>query len=401
MKVNLEEIDQKEFKVSRRADPLLGDVVLINPGFDKGKWTDCQMHLRSLLCDPSGNVISSGFPKFCNYGEQPEKDLDVAVAISSGNAEYSDKKDGSLVIRTVVNGKVHFRTRGSNHLGSFEEPIMKLINREYPDLLKTGLVPEDKISYLFEYTSPENKIILSYSKPELTLLAAVTWQVGELEYAYWTETELGMIAKIFGVPMVKFFSLPNNLNDILNEVGPWIGSEGIVVRCTLPDGQLRFVKIKASEYIRLHSLKYHFSDEKIRLFAWSKNIRTVAVLQSELLSLGLDWEVISFVEPIFNEYIKLRLQIEESVFSFINLINEHKVSELPERKQKALKLQELSIDTPDLFQVGIQYVTGNSDYISKYIMAKSLGVSVMHLGFFQRTADDFVSLISAHGEKNG
>lgn len=401
MKINLSEINEKEFKVSRRAETELGNVVLINPGFDKGKWEQNQLHLRSLLCDEHGNVLSAGWPKFHNYGEIPEKDLLVEKAIVNGLAWHSDKLDGSLIIRTVINGEVHFRTRGSHQLGDFEPEVMAIVREKYPKLLVVDNAVDSSISYLFEYTSPNNKIILDYSEPELTLLGAVTWKNGTLEYTNWSEEDIRKDSEYFGVPAVKFYKLSNKLTELLDEVSRWTNLEGIVVRCLLDDNKIHFVKIKAAEYIRLHSLRFHFSNEKVKLFVWSKNIRNLPQLQKELLLLGLDWEVISFIQPVFEEYANARLSLEDSVFKFIKKIQNEKVAELPDRKQKALRLKELIGDELELFSVGIQYVTGNVDFVNKFIAAKSLGVSVNHIDTFKRAADDFVLSVSNKANKSG
>ncbi len=163
--INFDEINRDEFQISKRFLKEIGEVILITPSFEKHKWTPSELHLRSLLCTPDGKICSSGFQKFKNLGEDPEVDLLVKQSILEGKSWFTSKMDGSLVIRSVINGKVHFRTRGSHTLGEgFIGPIMKMVQERYPKLLDPNL--DARYSILFEYTSPENKIVVDYAQED-------------------------------------------------------------------------------------------------------------------------------------------------------------------------------------------------------------------------------------------
>jgi len=62
--INLSDIDESEFRISKRIHPVAGEIYLITPGFDKHIWNENDVHLRSLIVNPTGKIISSGLPKF-------------------------------------------------------------------------------------------------------------------------------------------------------------------------------------------------------------------------------------------------------------------------------------------------------------------------------------------------
>ncbi len=391
MAIKLEEIDQSQFNVSYREHETLGQVVLITPGFDKHSWEDDELHLRSLMLAPNGHILSSGFPKFVNYGEKPEHDRLAQEAIISGRAWHSEKMDGSLIIRSVINGQVHFRTRGSHKLADeFEGPVMDLIRTCYPLLLDPNVESVPNTSQLFEYTSPDNRIVLEYEEPRLTYLASMWWdQYDGVTISHWRQNNVEYVAANMGVPAVQYHELPYGPEVLLEEVRGWEASEGIVVRCEVPGRvQPHFVKIKAAEYVRLHSLKYHLTREKVIMFCYTQNLNSLDELKEEMYQLGVDWEAVSFIQPHFEEYLERKRRINAEVSEFIAEVDKQEVAKLPTRKRIALTLQKIADGNRGLFNIGIQYVLGNKDVVKVGADALILGISMKRLENYKVLAEE-------------
>jgi T4 RnlA family RNA ligase len=397
-KIQIQEIDHKQFNVSHRSDDALGDVVLITPGFDKHKWENDELHLRSVLCRPDGRIISSGFPKFFNYGEKEDHDALTQQAILSGEVYFAEKMDGSLIIRSVIDGQVHFRTRGSHHLADdFMDDVMALVQEKYPRLLDRTM--DARYSILFEYTAPSNRIVLEYDQASLTALGMMDLS-SELPELVSSPKLVLQLEEDYGTPAVKFHNLGTSVNSIIETVRTWKGSEGIVVWCVLPNGSLHFTKIKASEYIRIHSLKFHLTRDKIIMFCYTKGIETLEALQDEMHELGVDWEAVNFIQPHFEEYIERKARIEAEVTQFIRDIEEQEVTELPTRKEKAITLQRLTVGNRGLFNIGIQYVLGDKSVVKPGMDALILGVSMKRLDNYKALAKELTSSLSENTNEN-
>lgn len=391
-KINLGAINREDFRVSEREHSVFGPVVLITPGFDKHAWGLDEVHLRSLLCRPDGTVLSSGFPKFFNYGENEEdtKKINKMIADPVSLVSYTEKLDGSLVIRDVIDGRVHMRTRGSHQLGEGFEAAWKLAEEKYPNLLNPK-VGDPIMSYLFEYTSPDNQIILKYDESRLTFLGMVSKET--LMMYGGREHVLESIASDFGTPYVQFHDMPQDFDEATKLIQGWGESEGVVLRLRPNTDSLQRVwmtKIKAEKYIRLHSLKFYLTTDKLKQFCWIKGIDTEQKLRDEMFSVGIDWEAVEFCLPAFHEYLEHKEMVEKKSAEFLQLIADEKVADLPSRKDVAVKLNELADGDRQMFNIGIRRCLGEEDKVEKLIVASTLGISVGALENFYAEAEELV-----------
>lgn len=384
MLINFQQINPDDFKISERNIKDVGKVFLITPTFAKHSWSKEEYPLRSLLCLPDGKIVSSGFMKFFNYGEKPSQDELLRDSILKGTSWYTEKMDGSLVIRSVINGKVNIRTRGSHTMeDGFFEPINKLISEKYPNLLDPS--KDAQYSILFEYTSPENKVVVSYQESSLTVLGMM--DLNDFPPKFVSSPEiLKRLESDYGTQAVKFFKLPDSLEEIIKEIRNWRGIEGVVVWSRLDDGSLMLTKIKSSEYIRIHALKFQFSEEKLIQYFWYQNIKSVEELKDEFFKLGVDWESISFIEPIFFNYLELKNKYSQIILEFLEKIDSNQISLLESKKEKVFKLQELSEENKFLFSVGIQYLNGSLN-VEDVIASQILGISLRSLENHKKTSD--------------
>lgn len=199
--------------------------------------------LRSVIVDEKGYVVSCGFPKFGNYNEFKEDTEKLNKSLESQEQVlFTHKYDGSLCIRSVINGNVILRTRGTidgnfeyENRTSFKEKFRLVAEEKYPILLNPDW-NNDK-SLLFEYLSKDDRIVLSYEENDLIFLGAVYHY---LKLATWNE--LKQIANEGNLKLVELFELPNDITTLLEQVKNW-EIEGVVARCN--DSQT-LVKVKSA-----------------------------------------------------------------------------------------------------------------------------------------------------------
>ena len=387
--IDLNQIDQEQFRVLSRTHPVAGEVFLITPGFDKHVWNDDDRHLRSLMVDPSGKILSSGFFKFKNYGEDPNDDRITRQLIAEGQVFFTEKMDGSLIIRDVINDQVCFRTRGAHEIGEDFSEVLELIKNQYPDLLNPSLFSD--VTLLFEYTSPKNQIVLEYEIAALTILGMMVYDhPSKLPVFRSDDNLISELASTFGVNSVKFHQLPFDLDDAAKIIRSWSGSEGVVVWGKLPDDRIHLAKIKTEEYIRLHSLKYHLSGDKIKRLCWWKGIQTHDQLRDEMYRLGIDWEFVSFILPDFEDY----LARKDWMFLRIKNVKEEVLNagiyQLDSAKHQAKALKELYASDKQGFNIGIQFCRGNENYLERMVDAYALDIPLNSLNSLEeRMREEF------------
>ena len=130
--------------------------------FDSAIALEC----RGLKFGPDGDLIARPLHKFFNLGEKrppQEEPWEQAHLVL-------DKLDGSMIPPALVKGDMVFMTRmgvtdhGRTALSLASDGLRALAR----DMLEAGFTA------IFEYTGPENRIVVPYDVPELTLLAVRT-----------------------------------------------------------------------------------------------------------------------------------------------------------------------------------------------------------------------------------
>ena len=239
---------------------LNGEVVhLIQPQHIGVSWTQDNKHMRSVVVNYEGEIISAGLPKFTNYSENPEH---FPVPTSLRNCTVVNKLDGSLLIVSKYKNQFILRTRGTvdasvlangSELEIFKNIILKKIS---VDQMETW-----NYSLLFEWLSPLNVIVLRYSdEPDWQLIGAVN----HTDYSLFSQTEVDEYAKMFDLKRPEKFTF-NDISDMLQIVDKWQNREGV---CLYSKNDQVIHKIKASKYLLLHHLKSELSNIEKVLDVW-------------------------------------------------------------------------------------------------------------------------------------
>ena len=222
-------------------------VFTIDNTFDTAIAREC----RGLKFDRNGKLIARPFHKFFNLGEKR------LAQDEPWHADHvvMDKLDGSMIHPAFVHDEVVFMTRMG--VSAQSRQALRDASPEMRDfcraMLDAGQTP------IFEYTSPENRVVLAYEEPELTLLAARDIRSG----TYLPHHELAKLARKYNVPLVKTFESVTDYMAFWSQARAQEGGEGYVI--AFEDGHR--LKIKTDSYALRHKALAGLAHEK-NLLAW-------------------------------------------------------------------------------------------------------------------------------------
>jgi len=213
-------------------------------------WGDYSLlrQCRGLITDTNGNIVGRGFAKFFNWEEHQLSEFPTATC----QIEVSEKIDGSLLIVCRYGDKIVYSTRGSFYS---EQAIAG--GNLFKSLYNEDWIEEGK-TYLFEYISPDNRIVVTYDEPDLIHLAVIDnsngWDLPR-DNRYKCVPIVAIEGNIFedvlaGYSKLKKLNSPNKEGFVIRQV-----SDG-----TFPDWRC---KIKFDEYIKLHRIVTGLSNKHV------------------------------------------------------------------------------------------------------------------------------------------
>ena len=263
MKIDLQAIDPTQLMVHEHI--VNGEVLyLVQPQHIGCDWRQDNKHFRSSVWNAQGELVSAGFPKFTNWGEKPEqfplpKDLTGATVV--------EKIDGSLLVVSKYKGEFILRTRGTvdaskldngHELEVFKETILPKLKNLYQP------VPEHdtwRHSYLLEWTSPLQKIVLNYGDtPDWSLVGIIDHNNYSLE----TQGFLNKLAQQLSLKRPQTYTF-STIDDLLANVDEWKGKEGV---CVYSNNGQTIHKVKSSWYLVLHRMKTELASFEKVLDVW-------------------------------------------------------------------------------------------------------------------------------------
>ncbi|MFU0504167.1 RNA ligase [Pseudaminobacter sp. NGMCC 1.201702] len=237
---------RKDFVVADKGDYTVIDYVFAGEDtFDHPARVEC----RGIKFAPDGSVLARPLHKFMNIGQAPDTQPDK---IDFGQPHtITEKLDGSMIHPAIVSGEVVFMTRmGRTDVAKKAERHLT----EHVEMACRAML-DNHITPIFEWTAPENRIVVRYDDSNLTLLAVRHNYSG----AYQDRKSAAMWARDMGIPLVSHRS-PSHTNaaDFLAYARAIQGAEGFVVRF---DNGL-WVKAKGDDYVLKHRAKDSILQEK-------------------------------------------------------------------------------------------------------------------------------------------
>lgn len=147
--------------------------------------------------------------------------------------------------------KVRFATRGR-----FDSDIIRTVEQIWSDQYK-HLVLDQDVTYIFEYTGPDNRIVVKYNTSGLTLIGLVypgyNGEAGEYSYSY-----VAQVGKHLGIPYARPLWLGNAWKTLHKTERE--DFEGYVLYW--PEAGVR-VKVKLASYVALHRLITGLNDHVV------------------------------------------------------------------------------------------------------------------------------------------
>jgi len=227
------------------------DRIVFNYRIDsKPKFHPIVLECRGLILSlPDYKVLCRSFDRFFNYGEGDDKD-----SFNWNNCIVFNKLDGSLINVYHDGNKWCAATRGTA-FAEGKTPMDKTYYNLFLDAIGTDLEHGFEFcskhhTYIFEITSPENRIVTRYYETTTTLLAIRNNLTGlYVDYdCINTKTDFNMQTD----GLAPSYNL-NNPKDIIKFVeGRDAMDEGVV--CFDKYTQKR-IKIKNASYVAIHRLK--------------------------------------------------------------------------------------------------------------------------------------------------
>jgi hypothetical protein len=261
MNISLSKVNLEGFVV--RVVEFCGEQsLLIFPQHIGVKFTQQNKIFRSSIWSLSGELLSAGFPKFTNYGENPEN---FPVPTSLKNCNIIFKEDGSLAIVDFYNNRFNVRSRGTvdatflDNGAEWEENFRKM-------LINGQLLIEShpEYSFLFEFVTPNQRIVLRYPSPQYILVGAIN----KTDYSLATQLQLDIWANQYKLNRPRRFSF-STIDELKLKISEYKGIEGC---CLYSHNDQVIHKIKSEEYLVKHRLKDELgSFERVVDFYFTQN----------------------------------------------------------------------------------------------------------------------------------
>lgn len=222
-----------------------GLIVLKYNQIDSPKNHPVVMECRGIILDKDLNIVCRPFDRFFNLGEGEDERQNIDWT----TATVCEKLDGSLIKIYFWSGEWHCGTSGTafaeSNVGSwdmsFADLVEKAIDGDLNEWCVENSLDEDN-TYLFELTSPYNRVVTPYTETKLTLLAIRDTPSGKYyQKDSWCATDV-----------VKTYSF-NNAQDAVQMANDLPAmEEGYVVYNT--EG-IPVMKIKNPSYVAIHHIR--------------------------------------------------------------------------------------------------------------------------------------------------
>lgn len=333
------------------------DCYLIVPEID-AKWTKNNLHYRSLIVNKEGEVLSSGWPKFFNFGEKPE--------CYPNPEEFEDwvvqeKIDGSLVICDYVNNHFSLRTRGAASY-TFQKNFkdFELLTEHYPQL-KPFLKENAHLSLLFEIVTPNNIIVLRSEAIQFYFLGAVD------------KRSLSIVPNVnfpFDILTPKQYNF-SKLSNIIEAVRHWKGQEGIVL--SYNKGSNR-IKVKSSWYCWIHRIKSQLNSDKNLIELYVNEQMPCYETFYKIIETNFDFELaeqlkkdLKRISEAGNE-VKLKLEKIQQLVSYLQKLKTRK-------EQAAVILDSYQYSNSELVSIAFSFL--DNKQISCSVLEKLIGTQLL------------------------
>jgi hypothetical protein len=318
MNFDLDKIDRESFNVLEKT--IGNDTVYLVYARSSPEWNATNLIYRSSVWTKEGRLISASFRKFFNWDEHP--DLDPRSHTISG-CQLIEKIDGSALIISKYKGSLIVRTRGSIDVSGCENANeIDIFKETYPKVFDV----DEKYSYVYEWVSPTNRIILQHDNPDIYLTAVINHS----DYSMWSQDKLDALAIDLNVKRPRVFKF-STIEEMIEAVKEFKGIEGI---CVYYDHGQHIRKAKSAEYLTRHRFKYELSQENV-LDMFLKFERPSYNEFMARVGREFDWECIQFIQGLASKICDASVEVRK-ILDHMKMFADS-VRQLP-RKEAAEKI---------------------------------------------------------------
>ncbi len=304
MKVDLSKIDREQFFVNPHF--IGGELCyLVHPKHIGIRWTPENVIFRSSVWTENGEPVSLAFRKFVNFGERPDL---FPVPTNLNGAQLIEKVDGSLLCVSRFKRQTIVRTRGTVDASKLDNGFeIDYFQEKYPQVFDFEVDTCD-LSYIYEWTTNTNKIVLDYGdEPELWLTAIINHK----DYSYESQDTLDNLAPLLGVRRPQTYGF-KTLTEMQTAVTAFQNKEGV---CMYYDNGQQILKIKSAGYLAAHKLKSEFGAfDKVVDYFFELGEPSYAEFEQKISELT-DFEVFAQIRGDVSRIVEGKREVEKIVDS--------------------------------------------------------------------------------------
>ena len=226
------------------------------------KFHDVADWCRGIIVDTYFNIVCRPFKRFYNLGEDGKsKDIDISKFY------VAEKLDGSLVKVYYYKDMWQIATRGTafaetqlfTPLGPTKETFKEIIlneigitNEQFQDFCKSYLQLDVNNTYLFEFASNVNRIVVNYENPVFAFLCSVNNTTGKTSLDFDIRNKICRHKNktIRNANLYEFKGMDDLMNIVSNMQG--VEQEGFVLYSKF---DTEMIKIKLPSYLNLHLIR--------------------------------------------------------------------------------------------------------------------------------------------------
>lgn len=260
--------DKPEFIVAQREEYDVINYVISKPDtFNSIETLEC----RGIKFDKSGRVLARPLHKFFNMGENEFSSESMVSSRFNQPHVILEKLDGSMIHPAVIDDQIRLMTKmGITDTSAMAEEFIS--NKLY---YNDFMIDLDAQNYtpIFEFISPKNQIVVSYSEENLILLAIRHKNTGN----YISYDDMLNLAMVYNIPVVNHIDPFEDINEFKKYISTLEGEEGFVI--CWDDGYR--VKVKSEWYLVRHKSKdlINFEYKTVQMILDEKDDDLIPLLQ--------------------------------------------------------------------------------------------------------------------------
>ena len=245
-------------------------------------------------------------------GEQPEL---TPVPKDIKNCTIVEKIDGSTLLVSIYKGEFIFRTRGTIDATKHENGAeLEIFKEKYKNILQEINSTFYDYTFIFEWTSPKNRIIISYGEePEWYLIGVID----NRDYTLAKQITLDLSAITYNIKRPQTYTF-ESVEDLVENVEEWKSKEGV---CLYYNGGQNILKIKGKWYLQLHSLKSEISSaEKLVDVYLNWGMPTYQEFEKKIIE-TFDFELFSQIRGDVSKICEAKIEADKIINHMLTFIS--------------------------------------------------------------------------------